>query len=560
MERVANRAYALASDHRERVFPWQVLLSAFGLSGMALGLTAVVHPVVASTLLLFPYAATVAGAWLAGLRGAVTTAVFCALGIDYFFLAPVHSIVVGSTSGVVLVTFLAMSVVIGLLTEKTRANEKRLGAQKYEAEASRNALAHLYALIMRLSRSNDRADIAGVVLAEATRFTGCEKGSFAVLSEDGTQLQLIESVGYGNKLREAWPRYPVKSSPLTARAFEQGAAEFVESAAEYAAKYAPMHAIAREFGVASVAAIPLQSASGIVGMLAVASGRDHTFTPAQREFLILLAQQAASALERVDLLEREKAARRDADGANKTKAEFLASISHELRTPLNAIQGYLQLLETGVFGRLTEQQVSVLQRVGDAGRRLLSLIEDVLQFARIEAGQLRIDVRAFEVEPTIDVACRVMGPQTTHHELDFVCGECAGVSAEGDPDRVQQILLNLLSNAFKFTPVGGIIRMKCRASTDHVEISVEDSGRGIPEEKLGTIFEPYGQVDPKTDQALKGTGLGLSISRDLARAMGGELTVQSKFGEGSTFTLRLKRVGWPADASKPDADEPSFPA
>jgi PAS domain S-box-containing protein len=254
--------------------------------------------------------------------------------------------------------------------------------------------------------------------------------------------------------------------------------------------------------------------------------------------------------ERTVELERERLvaddARRLADRANRAKSEFLAVMSHELRTPLNAIGGYAQLLEGEVYGPVSKPQQDALARIARSQRHLLGLINDVLNLARIETGRLEYSVEAIPVNDVMAELVPMIEPQLAAKKLEFnVDLPSTPVVVRADRDKMVQVLLNLLSNATKFTAVGG--RITVRSAPDErsdrtVVVEVIDTGRGIPAEKLDAIFEPFVQVRGASTPATEGTGLGLAISRNLARGMGGELTVASEVGRGSTFFLRLPRA------------------
>ena len=248
----------------------------------------------------------------------------------------------------------------------------------------------------------------------------------------------------------------------------------------------------------------------------------------------------------VDLAAKTREAERARDAAqaaNSAKSEFLAMMSHELRTPLNAIAGYGELLALGIHGELTEAQAKAIDRIRRAQRRLLSMINDVLNFARLEAGRVEVSIEDVRIGETFADLEATIDPQMALKGLTYRFERCEPeLVVRADREKMEQVLLNLLSNAVKFTDSGGSIRMFCEADGATVRIHVADTGRGIPPEKLDTIFEPFVQVNPKLTGETEGIGLGLAISRDLARAMGGELSVESRAGKGSTFTLRLKQV------------------
>ena len=242
------------------------------------------------------------------------------------------------------------------------------------------------------------------------------------------------------------------------------------------------------------------------------------------------------------LVESERAARRQAEEANSAKSQFLATMSHELRTPLNAISGYTQLLSLGLRGPITPEQQEDLDRIDRSQRHLLSLINDILNFAKIEAGHIAVENSPIDVSRVLESLKAFVEPQLREKSLNFsVLNTCPGVVARGDEDKVRQILINLLSNAIKFTPENGHITVDCAANDGTMDIDVRDDGAGIPKDKLDAIFEPFVQVGRDFSSPQGGTGLGLSISRDLARRMGGDLEVKSELGKGSTFRLSLRK-------------------
>jgi signal transduction histidine kinase len=217
-------------------------------------------------------------------------------------------------------------------------------------------------------------------------------------------------------------------------------------------------------------------------------------------------------------------------------------MSHELRTPLNAIGGYTQLIELGIHGPVTEAQRNALTRIRNSEAHLLGLIEDVLNFAKIEAGRVTFDLTPVGVEALVTGVDALVEPQMREKGLAYDRGSAPEVMAVADVEKARQVLLNLLSNAVKFTPSGGRIHVGFDVRENEVDICITDTGIGIPPDKQASVFEPFVQVQRAYTATHGGTGLGLAISRDLARAMHGELTVRSQVGRGSTFTLTLPRA------------------
>jgi PAS domain S-box-containing protein len=269
-----------------------------------------------------------------------------------------------------------------------------------------------------------------------------------------------------------------------------------------------------------------------------------------------------AAAEREELLRAAEVARAEAERANGAKSQFLTTMSHELRTPLNAIAGYVQLLEMGLYGELTDTQRDALARVGRAQVHLLELIDDVLGYARIESGRVTYDVQRLALRDVMSDVTPLVEPHFTAKRLVYdVRLPDRSLTVWADQARLRQILVNLLGNAAKFTPPQGRVTLEVAERRDGTQprhavfVRVCDTGIGIPLAKLEKIFEPFEQVANSADAVRQGTGLGLAISRDLARGMGGDLRARSAFGEHTAFTITLRH----GDAPPPDATSHPIP-
>ncbi len=295
--------------------------------------------------------------------------------------------------------------------------------------------------------------------------------------------------------------------------------------------------LVREQGIRFYAGAPLRTSSGLnVGALCVKDHRPRQITPSQVQTLRDLAAIV------VDQMEQRLAARR-ADAANESKSRFLANMSHELRTPLNAILGYSEILMEDAE-RLGEPRfVEDLQRIQSAGRHLLTLINDILDLARIEAGKTELNLETFDLAELIDEAVATVRPLAARSGNELVVEKDARLGCvRGDMTKLRQALFNLLSNAAKFTH-DGLIRISARrrdeGGSDWIVLTVSDTGLGMSAEQMARVFEPFVQADGSTTRKYGGTGLGLAITRRFCRMMGGDVTVESEPGRGSTFTIRV---------------------
>lgn len=293
----------------------------------------------------------------------------------------------------------------------------------------------------------------------------------------------------------------------------------------------------RALTIRSIMIVPLIARDRVLGTLTlVMSESDRRFTESDLQLALDLGQRAGVAVDNARLL-------RDADEANAAKTGFLRTVSHELRQPLNAMRGYIDLWQLGLRGEITPALRDDIARLSRNQEHLSVLIEDLLSFTRLDAGQLEVDRVPVAVAGAFTALDGMMRPQMTARGVTFIAEPCdPEVCALGDEDRIIQICLNLLTNGMRATAAGGRVTLECARDEETVAIAVTDTGVGIPADKLEAIFTPFTQLGRSLNAPKEGAGLGLAISRGLAETMNGTLTVTSTPGEGSTFTLRLPRA------------------
>ena len=444
------------------------------------------------------------------------------------------------------------------LTERraseTRAIEdaRRVAAEEVArraADVSRARTEQLLALTSALSAAHTIPEIAHVIFRDGVPAIGADAGAFGVLDATGRHLRIIDMQGYEERPERLYSVLISAPLPLT-EAVREGRPVVCRSRAERDARFPATADLLARYETTVV--LPLASRGRNVGALAThwiaGEATGEPLAPELLSFVQAFAQQCGQALERAQLYEAERRARHDAeearvraDEANHTKGQFLAAMSHELRTPLNAIGGYTQLMELGVGGPVSEKNREQLARIRRSQQHLLGIINDLLNFSRIDAGQISYDLTAVPLREVLDSVAPMIEPQAKAKAIAFESTGCPpDAIAWADRAKVEQILLNLLSNAVKFTGPGGRVKLGCaRADDQEVELTVQDTGSGIPTDQFERIFEPFVQVGRTLAAPHEGTGLGLAISRDLARAMGGNIRVQSTVDIGSTFVVTL---------------------
>jgi len=420
------------------------------------------------------------------------------------------------------------------------AQEARALSEYHTARLSDPRLSQLTQLSRAFSNTSSLGNLLRLAVEQAAQLLSAQQAVLMLADDDG-MLRVRAAVGVADD--------------VVAR-FRQS---FDESLVTR------LHGLFGHDAAAGFIGVPLVVQGRVTGLLAVIRPRASEVTDDDEALLSGLADQTAAPLEHALLAERmervtlvadnvrlyeaERAARlaadrarAEAEAANRAKSEFLANMSHELRTPLQAISGYVELIDMGLRGPVTDEIREDLRRIRASQRVLLRLVEDVLDVAKLGTGHVEVDLSDVALHELLSSAEAHVFPQLYAKSLRYEYRGCdPAVTVRANRERLQQIILNLLSNAIKFTAAGGAIVLSVEASAKAVVIRVADNGRGIPADKLDEIFEPFVRVESGFSRANDGAGLGLAISRALSRAMGGDLTVESTLGRGSTFTLSLTR-------------------
>jgi signal transduction histidine kinase len=366
------------------------------------------------------------------------------------------------------------------------------------------------------------------------------------------------------RVLDALPPPDADGGSALARVFRSGRAEWYPRGEAGEADDDPTGGLLQPLAATAWLVVPLTVRGRVPGTLILCrTGEGAAYPEAEVGLAEELARRAVLAAENARLF-------RAAQAASRAKSQFLATVSHEIRTPINAVIGYAELLEMGIAGELSDKQHEYVGRIQGSSRHLLSLVNDVLDLSKIEAGEMSVRREPLPLRATAARAMEQVEPQARAKAIALeLAWRCPDDDVfVGDEDRVSQVLVNLLSNAVKFTEPGGAVTMTCTAGTSApptlpdageqlwVAVEVADSGIGIPPDKLEAVFEPFMQVDGSHTRREGGTGLGLAISRRLARLMGGELTVESAPRQGSRFTLWFPAAG-PAGRAQASAPEPS---
>jgi GAF domain-containing protein len=380
------------------------------------------------------------------------------------------------------------------------------------------------------------------IAAHAVQLSGADGGAIYEYEENAQEFHLRGSHQIEKELVEALRSTPIQlgSGAVGQAATTRAPVEVTDILDER--QYAPtrFRPVLRELGYRSLLAVPLLREDRIMGGLTIYRRRTGSFSTEVVHLLQTFATQSVLAIQNARLFREIEDKSRQIEAANRHKSEFLANMSHELRTPLNAIIGFSEVLSERMFGELNEKQSEYTDDILSSGRHLLSLINEILDLSKVEAGRMELELSNFDLPLAIENARTFVRERATRHgiTLDLSVDTRLG-DFVGDERKIKQILLNLLSNAVKFTPEGGRIGIKARQADASVEISVSDTGIGISPEDQAKIFEEFRQVGTDYAHKTEGTGLGLTLAKKFVELHGGKIWVESEVGKGSTFSFTL---------------------
>jgi signal transduction histidine kinase len=398
-----------------------------------------------------------------------------------------------------------------------------------------------------VSSTLDLETVLATIVSQASQLSGTDGGAIYEYDEVSEEFQLRATqnlaMEFVDLLRSTRIRKGEGAVGRVAVTLEPTQIPDIERDPTYQSR---LKAAALREGYHALLAVPLLREQRIIGALVVNRRTPGQFAPEVTELVRTFAAQSALAIQNARLFQELEEKSRQLEVADRHKSEFLASMSHELRTPLNAVIGFSEVLLDRMFGELNPKQDEYLQDILTSGRHLLSLINDILDLAKIEAGRMELEVVDFHLPQAIDNSITLIRERASRRaitlgvEIDPRLGEI-----KGDERKVKQVLLNLLSNAVKFTPEGGQVGVQARFADGFAEISVTDTGVGIAPEDHEAVFEEFRQVGSDYAKKHEGTGLGLTLSRRFVELHGGKIWVKSQLGEGATFTFTLPVTVWP---------------
>jgi signal transduction histidine kinase len=415
-----------------------------------------------------------------------------------------------------------------------------LEARTHDLTRSVQELKALGEVGQAVSSTLDLETVLSTIVSRAVELTGMDGGSVWEYDETREEFYVHATDSLPNELVEAQRAAPIrKGEGALGRLAVTAEPVVIRDIGDEESYQSHLREVLIRCGYRSVLAVPLLRQDHLLGALAVNRSNSGDFAPEVIALLKTFATQSALAIQNARLYREIEVKSRELEAASRHKSEFLANMSHELRTPLNAILGFSEVLSQRMFGEINDKQAEYLGDILESGQHLLSLINDILDLSKIEAGRMELEPTDFDLPSAIENTLVLVRERAQRHGITLgrTVDECLG-TIRGDERKVKQVLLNLLSNALKFTPEGGQIDVRAKAQDEAAEISVRDTGVGIAPEDQEAVFEEFRQVGTASKK-VEGTGLGLAISRRFIELHGGRIWVNSQIGAGSTFTFTL---------------------
>ena len=414
-----------------------------------------------------------------------------------------------------------------------------------ELERSVAQLTALGEVSRAVSSTLDLDTVLDTIVTRANQLAGTD-GCSILEYDEAAELFRLRASRYADP-REAAALDPIaratpipKGQGVAGRAALHREAVHIPDIAVEGAYESPVRAPLLQAGYRALLGVPLLREEQVIGVLTVLRKTPGDFAPEVVRVLTTFAVQSALAIQNARLFREIADKSRQLEAASRHKSEFLANMSHELRTPLNAILGFSEVLAERMFGEVNEKQAEYLQDILSSGRHLLSLINDILDLSKVEAGRLELELGRFHLPTALDNALTLVRERATRHGItatETVDERLGDIVA--DERKVKQILVNLLSNAVKFTPEGGRVVVTATAADGVITIAVRDTGIGIAPEDQAAIFEEFRQVGRDDARKQEGTGLGLTLAKKFVELHGGRIWVESQVGQGSTFSFTL---------------------
>ncbi|BDI15651.1 hypothetical protein ANSO36C_14530 [Nostoc cf. commune SO-36] len=422
--------------------------------------------------------------------------------------------------------------------DNARLYQEAQQAQK-TAERALERIARLQSITAALSESLTPAQVSEVIVEQSMAALGASSALVALLNETKTELEIVRAVGYKQDLVEAWRHFAIDSPYPLAEAVRTGQPVWAESTENRIARYPHLGQMYAQYDFEAWISIPLMVEGWAVGGISLGFAQPQLLSAEDQAFILAVAQQCAQAIARAHLYEAERTARSAAEAANRVKDEFLAVLSHELRTPLNPILGWAKLMRSRKLDQATSDRA--LETIERNAKLQTQLIEDLLDVSRILQGKLSLNFGRIYLLSVIEAAIETVRLSAEAKSIQIQKLSESGVGQVlGDANRLQQVFWNILSNAIKFTPSGGEVKIKLEQVGSQILICITDTGKGIAPEFLPYVFDYFRQADGATTRKFGGLGLGLAIVRHLVELHGGTVQAESLGeGKGATFTVRF---------------------